>query len=151
MGAIEVWDYHDPDCAEKIKKFTDNKLNLIWDTISSDSTAKLCAEVLAHGGKYGKFLSGKFPREDAIVTTTIAYAATGEPFAKGSYEQEDTSAEFEFVKKWVAIVDPLLAAGKVKPHPQKVSRGFDGILEGMDMMRDGKVSGSKLVYIVEEE
>jgi len=151
MGAIEVWDYHDPDCVEKIKRFTDSKLNLIWDTICSDSTAKLCAEVLAYGGKYGKFLSGKFLREDAKVTTTIAYMATGEPLAKGPYQQEDTSAEFEFMKKWIAIVDPLLAAGKIKPHPQKIGHGFDGILDGMDLMRDGKLSGGKLVFNVEEK
>lgn len=150
MGAIEAWDYRDPKCAENIKKFTDNKLGLIWDTIATDSAAQICAKVLIPGGSYGQILNTKFPRVDAKVTRTIGYAATGEPLEKGQYKKLDTSADFEFMKKWIAIVEPLLESGKIIPHPPKISRGFDGILDGMDLMRDGKLSGGKLVFSLAE-
>ena len=37
-------------------------------------------------------------------------------------------------------------ASKIKPPPTTVlDSGFDGVLEGLQRLRDGKVSGAKLV------
>lgn len=40
----------------------------------------------------------------------------------------------------------LLSEGAIKVHPPKVGKGLEGVLEGLDDMRQGKVSGNKLVY-----
>jgi hypothetical protein len=55
------------------------------------------------------------------------------------------------MKNWVVVAERLLKEGKWRPHRQEVRKGgFDGILEGMKDMKEGKVSGVKLVYRVAE-
>jgi hypothetical protein len=47
------------------------------------------------------------------------------------------------------IAGKLFAEGKLVPHPPKVNlegEGLEGVLKGLQFMRDGKVSGFKLVY-----
>jgi hypothetical protein len=45
------------------------------------------------------------------------------------------------------LAGQLLEQGKLKVHPPSVRpNGLKGVLEGMQEMRDGKVSGEKLVY-----
>jgi hypothetical protein len=40
----------------------------------------------------------------------------------------------------------LLSEGHIKTHPHRLGSGFEGVLAGYDEMRQGKVSGQKLVY-----
>ena len=50
---------------------------------------------------------------------------------------------------FVGIVEGLLKEGKIKAHPAKVRKGgLKGVLDGLQEMREGKVSGEKLVYRV---
>jgi hypothetical protein len=59
--------------------------------------------------------------------------------------------DFEFASKFWAVAEKLLAEGKVKPHrPNVRPDGLKGILNGLQLMREGKVSGEKLVYNVAE-
>jgi hypothetical protein len=52
------------------------------------------------------------------------------------------------VENWFqTVAEPLLAAGKIKPHPVKVMPGgLNGVTAGWDLYRQGKISGEKLVY-----
>ena len=46
-------------------------------------------------------------------------------------------------------MERILAEGKLKPHPVSVeSGGLESVLDGLDDMRQGNVSGEKLVYKV---
>lgn len=47
---------------------------------------------------------------------------------------------------WWAFARELLAEGKVKVHPPRVSEGLEAVIGGLDEMRQGKVSATKLVY-----
>lgn len=59
--------------------------------------------------------------------------------------------DFNFAVKFYEVAEKLWAAGKWIPHPQRVGKGgLRGILDGMQEMREGKVSGEKLVYLVDE-
>jgi hypothetical protein len=41
----------------------------------------------------------------------------------------------------------LLASKQIVPHPSKVgSGGLEGVLDGMRQLKEGEVSGVKLVY-----
>ena len=54
-----------------------------------------------------------------------------------------------FGKMFWGLAGKLLAEKKVKVHPVDVRPGgLKGVLEGMEEMRQGKVSGKKLVYKV---
>ena len=111
-----------------------------------EPTAKLCAEVISPGGTYGAILSVKLPRDDVKETFSLGYTAVGEPVKKRFFEREDNTEDFEFMKKWVKAVDPILKQGSLKVHPRQVGKGLDNVLEGCDLLRKEKVSGSKLVY-----
>ena len=73
-----------------------------------------------------------------------SYIFEGETYAA---QPED----FSFAIKFIETADKLWADGKWVPHPQRVgSGGLLGAIDGMQMMKDGKVSGQKLVYRVDE-
>lgn len=56
-----------------------------------------------------------------------------------------------FAEKFLALAEPLLRDGKVKPHPFKVGMlGLKGVLDGLELMKSGTISGEKLVYNVTE-
>lgn len=60
-------------------------------------------------------------------------------------------ASFRYAKDFLTMANQLLADGRIKVHPQHVGKdGLVGVLDGLDMMRQGKVSGTKLVYRVAE-
>jgi hypothetical protein len=87
------------------------------------------------------------PREDIKNVFILAYTMTGEEFY---YEGETWSAvpeDYEFAVKMLSLVEPLLEKGLIKAHPSQVREGgLEGILDGMQQLKDGKVSGAKLVY-----
>ncbi|KAF7118390.1 hypothetical protein CNMCM5793_007907 [Aspergillus hiratsukae] len=152
LGADEVYDYNDPDAAAKIRKATDNKLKYVLDTISLESSAKFCDEALStEGGEYTSLLIVPIKRENVNDRWTLGYSAVGERFFFGETEWPAKPEDFEFGSKFWSVAEKLLAEGKVKPHRPKVCPGgLKGVLKGLQLMREGKVSGEKLVYNVAE-
>ena len=48
-------------------------------------------------------------------------------------------------------IQGLLAQGKLRFHrPRMCEGGFEGILDGLSIIRRGEVSGEKLVYTIDE-
>jgi NADPH:quinone reductase-like Zn-dependent oxidoreductase len=153
LGADEVFDYSDKECGTKIRESTSYKLKYAWDTISLPVSMQICAEALKSDGDahYGCLLKPDFPRKDVAITYTLAYKCFGETFHKRgtTFEAKDLQDEYEFAIKWATIFEKLLADGKVKVHPPKVmDGGLEKVLDGLDLLRNDKVSGQKLVYRV---
>lgn len=92
----------------------------------------------------------QFPRDDVTPTFSLGYTATGEDVEKGGtrFSAEKNAKNFDFMVKWMEVAEKLLAEGKIKPHPAKVDKGLEKVLEGVDLLRHDKVSGQKLVYTV---
>lgn len=77
------------------------------------------------------------------------YTIFNDPFTKGGRETPAVPEDFEFAKKFFGITEKLLADGKLKTHPEKVGeKGLEGALQGMEDMKNEKVSANKLVYRV---
>ncbi|KAK9481917.1 chaperonin 10-like protein [Lipomyces starkeyi] len=152
LGAAAFFDYKDPDSVTKICEFANNNLKFAWDTISSESSAKFCADVLSStGGKYAALLDIRAPRDDVDSCWTIAYTIFGEPFAWPPASIPAVAEDYEFGTKWSDIVSKLLLDNKIKAHKQSVGKeGLKGVLEGLQLLRENKVSGEKLVYHVGE-
>lgn len=75
----------------------------------------------------------------------------GESFDKLGAHVPAKPEDFEFTKKIWGITEGLLATGRLKSHPITLGKGgLLGVFEGMQRAREGKVSGEKLVYRVEE-
>jgi len=80
---------------------------------------------------------------------TLMYTIFNEEFEKGGRVTPASKEDFEFAKMFFEVTEKLMAEGKLKPHPAKVgSGGLKGVLQGMEDMKAGKVSGVKLVYKV---
>lgn len=146
-GAVAAFDYKDPDCIDKVREFAPN-LQYAWDTISLPASIRICSAVLAPGGRYGSLIRAKLPRNDVNCTYSLGYTAVGERVTKGPDDFLDTSADFEFCKNWIQYVDVLLEQNRLMAHPADVRKGFQNVIDGFDLLRLNKVSGSKLVYVV---
>jgi NADPH:quinone reductase-like Zn-dependent oxidoreductase len=153
FGADHVFDYSSPTCAEDIRKLTNNKLEYAWDTISEGSAPKICAEALGDSGdlKYGAILSVKdFPRKDVKQTYSLGYTVVGERFQWRTTSFEAKPQDFEFGVKFTTIAEKLLADGKIRPPSKEVrDGGLEAIFGGLDDLKEGRVSGTKIVYKID--
>ncbi|KAI8999970.1 putative zinc-binding oxidoreductase ToxD [Gaertneriomyces semiglobifer] len=153
LGADAVFDYNDSNATKDIKAYTNDSLTHVFDTISLDPTAKFCADCIgSKGGIYSSLLPiSSFPRADVKNNSTLAYTASGEGFNKFGQDFPPNKGDYDFATEFWELTGRLLKEGKVKVHPPKVGKdGLKGVLEGLNEMRQGKVSGVKLVYRVAE-
>lgn len=154
LGADQVFDYNEPNVGAKIREYTQNKLQYAWDTISEEASAKICADALTSnpGAKYGNILPSKCPRDDVETVSTLMYTIFGEHFKFGGLNEIPAIPEdFEYTKKFLSLAEKLIADGRVKSHRVKIGAdGLKGVLQGLEDMKAGKVSGEKWVYRVEE-
>lgn len=150
-GASFVFDYHDPDCGEKIHKHTNGKLYWALDCISEEASAAICSQALSrdtesHSVKYCSLLPIASPRQDITSEFVLGYTAVGEAFSKWA-DFPARPQDYEFAKEFFRICQPLLHEGKIQPHPIEVRRGgLQSIPEGLEDMRAGRVRAKKLVY-----
>ncbi len=152
LGAVAVFDYSDVHAAQKIREYTEDNLMLAWDTLSLEASAQFCADALStKGGKYAALLPVQCPRDDVESSTTMAYTVTGEPLKMGRQRMPVTPQDYEFGKMWWSLSEDLFREGKIHTHKLRIGKdGLMGVLDGLQLMRDDKISGEKLVYRVDE-
>lgn len=79
---------------------------------------------------------------------TLAYTCVGEPIWKGR-DLPAKPEDLAFAKTFGEMAREMLAQGKVKPVRMDVNRGsmgLEGVLVWLQELKQGKVSGTKLVY-----
>ncbi|KAK5115717.1 hypothetical protein LTR62_000806 [Meristemomyces frigidus] len=152
LGAQEAFDYNDPEISKKIKEYTSDKLTKAFDCISEGASPNICSEAIgSKGGKVSDLLPTKRDRTDVENQMTLAYTTFGEDFKFGPQPYPANKEDLEFGSKFWEITRGLLESGKVKVHPVQVGKGgLQGVFEGLQMLKEGKVSGKKLVYKVRE-
>lgn len=152
LGADHVVDYNAPNAAASIREYTKDSLKLAFDTISLESSAKFCDEALStKGGDYSALLVIGIERENVKDRWTLAYTVVGEKFDFGENPFAAKPEDKEFAEKFWPVASQLLSEGKVKVHNVQVNPGgLNGVLEGLKLMSQDKVSGQKLVYNVAE-
>lgn len=152
LGADKVYDYKDPKAAEQIRKDTDDKLKFVFDCISLESSAAFADKAIStEGGEYSVLLNVKIERANINNRFTLGYTAFGENFDLGDFKIPATPDHKAFAEKWIAVAEVLLAQQKIKAHPPKVGQhGLKGVIEGLKLLKEDKVSGEKLVYNVSE-
>lgn len=66
------------------------------------------------------------------------------PFARGENPEIRV-----FTLWWFGMVQNLLDQGKLRTHPLRVMRGgFEDVLQGLQMLREKKISGEKLICTI---
>lgn len=147
-GADGVYDYKSSTVAEDIVRDYPN-ISKAVDCFSEGKSTSLCAEVIKRkGGKVVTLLpNGKPKLFNVTYDLVMAYTAFGHPFQwlppigpKFGAQPADREALVRFYEDLPRLTHIL------KPIPTiELRAGFDGILEGLNNLRAGTVSGGKQV------
>jgi len=153
LGAEAAFDYNDPDCSKKINEYTSDSVKLTLDCVSEGDSTKICsAAVSSSGGKIASLLPLKEDlefRSDIEYSNVNGYTTIGEAFTMAGNDVPAMPERYRIASEFWEIAGKLFAEGKLVAHKQEVDlggTGLKGVLSGLQTMRDGKVSGFKLVY-----
>ncbi|POS78117.1 TOXD [Diaporthe helianthi] len=155
LGADYCVDYNSSTCVEDIKTGLGGApLKNVWDCIATTKSAQICAQAMSpRGGHYSSLLylsSAILRRVNPRIrcTTTIGYTIFGEEFSKETVvKQREEDSRF-WLTFW-RMSEELLQQKKFRPPPIFVNvggQGLEGILYGIQHLKQGRVSGGKLVY-----
>jgi len=103
----------------------------------------------SNGGKYTCILAVDFPRKDCETELVMGYTINGDPYKMGPAAPLNPARleDFEYGTMFWKLAEDLLAEKKLRPGRITVGKsGLHGVLHGLQLMREGKVSGAKLVY-----
>jgi NADPH:quinone reductase-like Zn-dependent oxidoreductase len=148
-GACAAFDYTSPTALEDIKK-TYPDLSVAMDCFSQGESTSFCCKAMgSKGGKVITLLNSGPSKVPGVETKMIlAYTLVGEPFQwwapvgpKFAASPSDRAALVRFFGLLPSIIGERLRA----PPIQILEGGFDGLLDGLDLLRQKKVSGKKLV------
>lgn len=153
-----MYDYHTDTekLAREIKEFTKNKLTLSWDCSPTEESARLCALAMSDSEK-GTHASLLFVDAQAVKKVnplvdsgfTLGYTVFGEEFSRNGMTFKAKPEDREFAAMFWEKCRGLLADGKIKVARMAIDqggKGLEGVLKGLDDLKQGKVSGTKLVY-----
>ena len=147
-GADRVFDYRSAFAIQDIKT-TFPDISCALDCFSEGNSADFCDQVIKKtGGKVVTLLDrGKSKTPGVERQIILAYTLFGRPFAwlqpiGPKFEARPTDRNA--LARFYASLPRLTKV--VKPPPMRVTEGrFDSILKGLDDLRQGKVSGTKLI------
>ncbi|KAJ6789977.1 hypothetical protein PWT90_02933 [Aphanocladium album] len=160
LGAEAVFDYRSSTCAADIKAYTSNALTIAWDCMGTG--AGVCAAAMSdtEEGDYGVIN----PADAGVLRATndkvrgphltIAYEVFGEKWMWNGYVMEAKQDELAFAEEFFGQAREMLKEGIIKPiEPcvDKLGSGLEGVMRGLDELRAGRVSGTKLVYTLWRE
>ncbi|KAK5171984.1 uncharacterized protein LTR77_003621 [Saxophila tyrrhenica] len=146
-GADEAYDYHDlEDCAKEIKVSVGDSLKYAYCCVTSVEAPKLCAEVLTPTGAKFVTIAGPMPERGGIYSHfTFGQSVMAESYKTFAGRTPQTAERKELGLRVWRMAVKLLEEGKLKPPPLEVREGLEGALQGIADLREGKVSGKKIV------
>lgn len=150
-GAEHVFDYSDPDTVKMIRKVTGNKLGYAVDCITDRDSVSLCYAAIGRmGGKYASLeLCPEELQTRKAVQAKFVYALEifGKPISLGKgYDSKGSADLHDFAVSWYKVFQELMEQDKLRSHPvQLLEGGFEGIRDGIKLLKNGSVSGKKLV------
>ncbi|TPX55387.1 hypothetical protein PhCBS80983_g05345 [Powellomyces hirtus] len=142
LGAIHVVDYSRSDVVDELKKLTSGRCRTAFDCIGGNAT-RLSAEVL------------RADLERPATVVSIAVDPANAPTLPDGVALKAVTSFDPSVQDFVAEVmnEEVLeyfAQGRLSPNNVKiVEGGLDGVTKALDLSSTGKVSGEKLVVVLE--
>lgn len=158
LGAAEAYDYADAETPAKIAAAHPD-LAYAFDTRSEKGSQEACASALSKQGSKlvcilpfnPQSLAEANPKVKA--TFLLLYTTSGQrtELFSAVYDEAYCQEDFRYMREMASgkrgLLYQLLASGLVRPNRSTLqSGGLDAILEGLDRLRQGKVSGEKLIY-----
>lgn len=117
------------------------------DCIGNEA-AKICLESISSTGGQLVTINSRteYNRPDVRVKKVIAYSAGGEEYRLAGQDFPAIMEDYDHAKMYFNLTEKLMGEGKVKAHPPKVGMGLEGVLEGLEEMRQGRISAVKMTY-----
>ncbi|KAJ5634293.1 hypothetical protein N7528_002135 [Penicillium herquei] len=150
-GADLVFDYNSPTCAQDIRTAAKNTLRYILDPFAEARTVRLCQEAMGRtGGRYcaleqyqESLCTRKAIKHELVMGGAITGRGVRLPEPYGIPPRPEIG---EWARSWYQSLQKLISAGKIKPAPVEIITGrFEGIMNGLERLRKGEVSGKKLI------
>lgn len=94
------------------------------------------------------FCLGRLPAVTSQDTYSLAYTAIGEGFTGGGRSIPASEEDLWYAVQFWNLSQELLESAKMKAAPVQVGHGLEGVLDGLQALKENKVSGKKLVYKV---
>lgn len=154
LGADFVFDYRSPTAGAEINNVTQNKLALAWDC--SGGGPSLCAAALSsvEPSRYGTIAN---PDPDPLKTNplvegplnVLTYDVIGEVYEFLGNMVRPSAEYADDAGTWRDLWEELLHKKAFKLTRVDVNRngkGLEGVMKGLDELRQGNVSGTKLAY-----
>ncbi|KAF7540711.1 hypothetical protein G7054_g1184 [Neopestalotiopsis clavispora] len=152
-GAEKAFDYNDPTCVEQIKAYTEDALDFALDCYCHASSMEFCYKAIGRaGGRYTTlepYPAHLAKRKRVKPDWLLGPALVGREVAwKDPYHIQPDTELRTFGTEWFKLAQRMLNKGEVRPHPIRIGKkiGFEGVLEGIEELRQGALSGEKLVY-----
>ncbi|KAI1121507.1 zinc-binding dehydrogenase [Nemania abortiva] len=157
-GASVVFDYaSDIDIGISIRDQTRGGLRHALDCISDQASTSCCYASLGRpGGQYTHLeaVPAKWKTRKAVKAEfVLAYEAFGDPVdLSGEYNRPADLERHNIALELYKTYQELLDDGVLRAHPVEViGHGFEKVLEGLNQLKQGMVSGKRLVVWLDEE
>jgi NADPH:quinone reductase-like Zn-dependent oxidoreductase len=159
LGADYVFPYNDPNTPAEIKKITNGKLYLGFDSISEKETTQLMIDAfgsdsdIPKGKKKELANLGYVPSEaldekahNVTRALVISFTMMGKEFTAHGMHMPANPSRYAFSVHSYELLERLLEEQKIKRPRFKVFGGLENLPEGFAYMKEGKNSAEKIVY-----
>ncbi|EGA77217.1 YNL134C-like protein [Saccharomyces cerevisiae Vin13] len=156
-GADELFDYHDADVIEQIKKKYNNIPYLV-DCVSNTETIQqvykcaaddLDATVVQLTVLTEKDIKEEDRRQNVSIEGTLLYLIGGNDVPFGTFTLPADPEYKEAAIKFIKFINPKINDGEIHHIPVKVYKnGLDDIPQLLDDIKHGRNSGEKLVAVL---
>ncbi len=154
---MDVFDYATPGIGDSLRNHTSGQLRHALDCITDKASARCCYEALGRPG--GLYVSLEHCNDEwktrKIVKAEFILAV--EAFGidcplGGNYYRAESKEKYQKAVELHKEYEKCLEMGKIKPHPlEVVGNSFQSILDGLDQLKSGFVSGRRLVVVLPEK
>lgn len=153
-GAVHTIPYSSPNCAETIRGVTRASLRAAIDCITTPESVRCCFASLGRAGsRYAglEFAPAEWRTRKAVkVDMPMTYSVMGKEVKLGGvYYREADHSKLELGARWCQEVQRLVDQGRLRCHPvHEIPGKWEGIMGGLELLKESKVRGKKLVVRV---
>ena len=151
-GAVGTASYTSKDCVGVVKSLVNKPIRRVLDCITDAESVAICYSAMARTGGNYACLEGCpevwRTRRAIKVKEVMGFQVLGVDIDLGTsaYTRPADEKLMGIGMQWAGEMQLLMESGRIKAHPlRELRNGWEGIIQGLEMLRKGEVRGQKLV------